>query len=205
MRWGLSPGCSEARPLRMKLRVADEVLALYSGGSPGECTGGQRDGSNRHRTKPEKEERHRGKRRQIKVGASGGGTSNMPGAPCGERKDDGEVTGWSFDCNAWHHGRAMSSKMQRFQGNCTRFFRAHALSQAMAEVSQRMSFFRWKRAKTDRRDGSSMTRRNWDSEQKRDRSRRNEAHRKSELCQMQRNSNSPSRLGQKNGGANSEG
>ena len=85
VRWGLSPGCSEARPLQMKLRVADEVLALYSGGSPGERTDRQGDGSNWHRTENEGGVCHRGKRRRIKVGASGG-------APCGALKDDGEVS-----------------------------------------------------------------------------------------------------------------
>ena len=44
-----------------------------------------------------KKERHRSKRRRMKVGARRVGASDMPGAPCGELKDEGKVPGQPFD------------------------------------------------------------------------------------------------------------
>ena len=147
--------------------------------------------------------------------ARGGGSKSVQAgvgqATCqvllaGRSKTTVRFLGWSFDLEfvfRQREGNAKCRSLERvaswasnFKIKCNIFkatvqgalLSAYALSQAMAEASQRMSFFRWKRAKTDRRDGSSMTRRNWDSELKERQISKNEAHRKSELCQLQRKS-----------------
>ena len=66
--------------------------------SSGECTNRQGDGSDGHCTEPEEGgERHRGKRRRIKVGASRAETSDKAGALCGELNDDNNTLGQPVD------------------------------------------------------------------------------------------------------------
>ena len=85
-------------------------------------------------------------------------------------------------------GEHFQNLMQCFQGNRTGrapFGLMHFCRPWLKSHRMSFFFFCWKRAKTDRRDGSSMTRRNWDSELKERQISKNEAHRKSELCQLQ--------------------
>ena len=69
----------------MKLRVADDLLTLLvEAALDKEQVDKAMAAMGIAQNLNEGGERHRGKRRRIKVGASGCGTTNMPGAPCGE-------------------------------------------------------------------------------------------------------------------------
>ena len=118
-------------------------MDISTGGSAGECTNRQGDGNNGHRTEPEEgEERHRSKRRRIKVGARRVGASDMPGAPCESSKTrvrylgslltlnisfaKGRGTRTAAVWNAWHVFRrllesagGLQFQVQRILGNCT--------------------------------------------------------------------------------------
>ena len=94
MRRRLSPGCSEARPLQMKLRVADKVLALQMEAA---LQNAQIDlamaamGIAQNLKKEENVIVAQGS--GSKSVQTGSGTSGTPGTPCGEPTNEGKVPG----------------------------------------------------------------------------------------------------------------
>ena len=119
MRRRLSPGCSEARPLQMKLRVADKVLALQMEAA---LQNAQIDlamaamGIAQNLKKEENVIVAQGS--GSKSVQTGSGTSGTPGTPCGEPKPcglecvprhrKGNANCRSLECVA-HDGRVLAS------------------------------------------------------------------------------------------------
>ena len=92
--------CAEdgMEPVTWVLRIADEILTFLAEAALENEQIGKGDGSNGYCTETEeRRERHRGEMKSIKICASWVWTSDKPGSPRGEFKDDTEVPGQSVD------------------------------------------------------------------------------------------------------------